>query len=265
MSRDPYTNLTVHLPRMKKVSMVALAWQILSAAAAFGDKLPGFIERARKGLLDKLEMFKSATQLKVLPEPWNKVQLSRNLNDAWGSLFAWIAGMIGMPEEGAPPDLPPLRTLNTMIFADGLTFLKSSHREKWLQSEERLKAVDTAYEQAINNGGGAAFLAPLREAHRIFGEAQGFTAPLQVVENPEATKRFREMTKALRTYIGKVLAYAESEEPGAEELTQTLLVPLAQWKDTPQRSKHDEDEESSDEIAAVTEDRSLPASEAASE
>ena len=266
MSRDTSIKSVVRLPRTTKISLVALAWQMLCAAsAAVGDGLPLFIERARKRLSDRLEAFKSVAQRRELREPCTKVQLSRSLSVAWGALSAWIVGMIGMPEEGAPPDLPVLRTLHTLIFADGLMFLKSTYREKWLQSEERLKAVDAEYKQAINNCGGAAFLAPLREAHQSFGDQLGFTAPLEADDTPEARKHFEDLSLALRTYICKVIAYADPEEPGSEELTQTLLVPLAQWKDTPYRSNHDEKEEISDELAMFAADRSLPVLEVASE
>ena len=43
------------------------------------------------------------------------------------------------------------------------------------------------------------------------------------------------LAAAMKSYIVKVAAYADPEEPGSEALSQALLVPFVQWKDTPSR------------------------------
>ena len=265
MSRNISIKSIIPLPRMTRISLITLGWQMLTAALALaGEGLPLFLERARKRLSDELDIFKATMQPREL-NSWSRAQLSRELNAAWSALFAWMEGMIGMPKEGAPQDLPALRTLHTHIFEDGLAFLRTGHREKWIQSEERIKIIDEEFEQPINNCGGAAFLAPLREAHKNFGELLGFTAPVQPDNAAEARKHYTAFSLALRTYIGKVIFYADPEEPGSEELSQALLVPLVQWKDTPHRSTRDEEEDISDDLVVDVADDSLPALEEASE
>ena len=81
-----------------------------------------------------------------------------------------------------------------------------------------------------------------------FGELIGFTAPLQV----DVPAHFMDLSSALPTYICKVIAHADPDEPGSEDLTNALLVPLVQWKDTSHRAGHEEASGISDDLSVDT-------------
>ena len=245
MGREVSINSMVRLPRLNKDTLVALVWQLLTAAAAVtGEGLPLLIERARSRMAAAFELFKDATQPRQVVDTWVRVEAARELGAAWRAFYAWLEAMVAMPEEGAPPDLPALRTLHAVIFGDGLMFLKSAHREQWPQSQNRIEIIDeNGTVEIIERCGGGAFIGPIREAHDRFGQLLGFTAPVQVEENSEIREHLHLLSAALRSYIGKVVAYADPEEPGSEALTEALLVPLVQWKDTPVHSNGDEEGE----------------------
>jgi hypothetical protein len=236
MAREISIGKMVSLPRLNGSSALALAEQLLTMAESRkGEGLPTFIERPRA----RLETAKSALKEQLKPQEEAdssaKTAADRAVDDAWRSLSGWTGAMAGMPD-GSFEGQDRIRALHAMLFGEGLSFIALSFREEWTQSETRLKAIaDSGYEGLIEGLGGAPFLKNLKDAHNRYGEALGIKAPVAAEEAPEVRENLDRLTSRMKEYVVKVAAWADPEEPGSPALTDALLTPLVQWKDTPSR------------------------------
>ena len=247
MGREISIQSMVTLPRLNGAEAAALAERLVTQAdAEKGEGLPVFLARPLERVVSAAGALKGVLQPKEAVESGVRTAADRAVDDAWRGLSVWLGAMAGMPD-GASEDLPALRKLNEMLFGDGLSFIILSYQEEWVQSETRLQAVDAGdYGSVIERAGGAPFLAAVRETHANYGEVLGITAPVQAEESPEVRSRMLDLTASLRTYVAKVAAYADPEEPGSEALSQALLRPLVQWRSPRSNRTADTDDASPD-------------------
>ena len=234
MAREVSIGSMVTLPRLNGASAVALGEQLLTATAAAGE-LPVFIERPRTRLATAVTALKDELMPKEEADSGAAVAADRKMDRAWRSFSEWLGAMVGMPD-GAFADIDKVRALHTMIFGEGLSFIILSFREEWTQSESRLNAItEGGYEAIIQSLGGGPFLSNLKSAHTRYGEALGIKAPVSVTEAPAVRENLDKVSAAMKEYVVKVAAYPDPEEPGSNTLSETLLIPLVQWKGTPSR------------------------------
>ncbi len=236
MARELAIGTMVSLPRLNGSSAFALAEQLLTTAdAEKGSGLPIFIERPRVRLKTATMALKNELQPQEEADSGVRVAADREVDNSWRSFSEWLGAMAGMPD-GSVADLDKVRTLNGILFGEGLSFIVLSFREEWTQSETRLKAIsDGGYEPVIDSLGGAPFLKNVKSTHGHYGEAIGIKAPLKADESPEVREHLTKLTAAMKAYVVKTVAFADPEEPGSDALSEALLVPLTQWKDTPSR------------------------------
>lgn len=244
MAREISIGSMVNLPRLNGASAVALGKQLLTAAEAVGD-LPVFIERPRARLAIAVTALKNALMPKEEVDSGAAVAADREMDSAWRSFSAWLGAIVDMLDE-AFADIDKVRALKNMIFGEGLSFIALSFREEWTQSESRLNAIaEGDYETIIQSLGGGLFLSNLKGAHTRYGEALGIKAPISVTETPAIRENLDKLSAAMKEYVVKVAAYPDTEEPGSSTLSETLLVPIVQWKNTPSRPSSEADVETS--------------------
>ena len=124
------------------------------------------------------------------------------------------------------------------------SFINLTFREEWTQSETRLNALDEGeFEPVVAKNGGAPLLANLRSAHARYGEVLGITSPVASEEGPEVREHFLKVIAAIKDYVVKAVAHADPEVPGSEALSESLIRPVVNWRDAPQKPRREEEEE----------------------
>jgi hypothetical protein len=234
------------LPRLNGSTGVVLGEQLLTAAEAKQRGLPAFIERPRA----RLETAKDGLKIQIQPteesDSGRKTAADRAEDDAWRIFYNWTGAMAGAPD-GSWPKQDKIRALHKMLFGEGMTFINLSYKEEWTQSETRLKAIaDGGYEAVITEMGGGPLLENLKRAHAAYGDVLGITAPVEEEDNPEVRENLLKLIGAIKEYVVKVVAWADPEEAGSQELSDALLLPLTQWEDKASRPKTAETDPATD-------------------
>ncbi len=237
MAREYNIDDMVRLPRLNGSSSVALAEQLLTAAAAVKHDLPVFIDRPRA----RLETAAGGLEAQIRPrekaDSGEKLAADRAEDAAWRVFSNWVGAMAEAPD-GSWPKLDKIRALDNMLFGEGMSFINLSYREEWTQSETRLNAAaEGGYESAINEMGGGPLLDSLKGAHAVYGDVLGITAAVREEEAPEIRENLLKLIGAMKEYVVKAVAWIDPEETGSEALCEALLIPLTQWKDKASRPK----------------------------
>jgi hypothetical protein len=243
MARDIAIDSMVSLPRLTGESATTLAEQLLFAAEQEkGEGLPQSIERPRVRLRAATDSLAFTLQPKETPDSKACLLADFAEDDAWRSLSNWMSGLSTLPD-GSYPELDRMRTLHRLLFGEGLSFLKLTFREEWAASKNRIDAMaDGGYEPLIEKLGGGPVLTALKNAQKRYGEVLGINAEMKVKESPAVGENLRNLIGVMKTYVVKAAAHADPDEPGSEELSTALLMPLLQWKETRPSNRDEETE-----------------------
>jgi hypothetical protein len=245
MSRSFSSSNLVQLPRLGASETSVLLTELATTAAhereQIGDKkLPPAIERSHRRMIAAHQALSKA----LLPAPPSEADPARRrqadgvIDNAWSAAYDWTSGWSKLPDS-AHPQVVVARTLQQLVFADGLGFTKLPYKVEWQESKTRLEAIDRdGHEETFKLLGGLPFLTEIRRAHVAYGEALGITQVVAPTESQvSALRTARDAAlDALRDYTTKVAAHADPEEEGSEQLSERLLRPLTSWETTHRES-----------------------------
>lgn len=228
----------VALPRLSAISAARLAHELLTAAKA-EKKLPPFIVPDRDELTAVLEALhvELAKRVSGEGEDTPRVGAADRIEDnAFGALFDFLGSWARLPADQHPESASATSILQT-VFAGGLAFLAVKPHNEWQEAEIRLRLItDRSHEATIEKLGGKPFLAHLAVAHKAYGEALGITTVNQVVETPAIRVARDAAVDVIRGYVLRVAALVRKSDPQSEALSQRLLAPLVNWRDSPAKA-----------------------------
>ena len=225
----------IQLPRLQSSGAIALSGQLISAAKLNRKALSKSLVNALDILDTQHESLSDAMGDQVTPEPEGGVdivQLDRNLDSSWSGLNDFLTAFTRIP--GASKAVEAA-LLQAAILPAGLKFILLPYEFEWAESETRIQRMHkhklTSRVEAL---GGGIFLEAINKAHIAYGKALGMTAPMTPAPTPPSIREALDsFSAALRTYIIKVMAHVEDDEPGTELLAEKLLAPLTAWEAAP--------------------------------
>lgn len=244
---DPQT--LIQLPVMDVGGAAALG-EALATAAAGQKKLPAPIARARGRLAAAAAKLKKTIAGRVAPPGADspRARAADRREDAiCRALFTWLSGWALIPD---PVDeAETARTIRAALFSEGLKFTQLPYKLEWSEVEARVTTLsEKKLDAKVAKLGGARFLTVLRAAHADYGAALGITAAPPTPEKPALRKAFDAFAAALRTYVLKVAAHVEEDNPATAKLAAALLLPLTEW---PKRARSAADKPADDEKPKV--------------
>ncbi len=128
-------------------------------------------------------------------------------------------------------------TVLQSVFAGGLAFLAVKPANEWQEAEIRIRLIaEKGHDKTIEQLGGKPFLDHLAIAHTAYGEALGITAVKQVVETPAIRVARDAAVEVIRGYVLRVVALVRKSDPEAEALSQRLLAPIVNWRESPAKA-----------------------------
>ncbi|MGI5864465.1 MAG: hypothetical protein ACOX6T_20780 [Myxococcales bacterium] len=233
MSRNYSSDAIIDLPRMSSHHALTLGSQVLNAIPA--EQIPTLVQRPYYRVRDHWENLRKCVMSSNAPAA---TPASRNadseFDQAWCALDEFLSSWSRLPS--SCPQADKARALRAALYPDGRLFTKADYRTEWAEGEWRLaKLSEEANAALIAEIGGQPFVTRLRAAHQNLGEVLGMQK-----ERPELRESLESFCGALRSYIMHVAVYAESEEPGAEELAEKLLAPVVTWKNKQARPRTDD-------------------------
>lgn len=156
----------------------------------------------------------------------------RALDDAWGAFQSWLLGWTQLPER-AHPRVKEARGMYETLFPKGLQFLTLDFQNEWKESQERLEIIaNHAMDSVIDALGGAAFLATIARAHRLYGEALNIAPTGDETRDPDARvqKALAVTHQAIRAYVNQITAAVDPHVPTTFAAATALLAPIAARK-----------------------------------
>jgi hypothetical protein len=157
-------------------------------------------------------------------------------DNAFGALFAWLSAWARLPV-AQHPEVAMATTVLQSVFAGGLTFLAVKPANEWQEAEIRLRLItEKGHDKTIEQLGGRPFLDHLATAHKAYGEVLGITAVKQAVETPAIRVARDAATEVIRGYVLRVVALVRKSDPEAEALSQRLLAPIVNWRESPAKA-----------------------------
>jgi hypothetical protein len=225
----------VALPRLSGISTARLVQELLTAAKA-EKKLPPFIVPDRDELAVVLEALhvELAKRVSGEGEDTPRVGAADRIEDnAFGALFDFLSSWARLPADQHPESASAASVLQN-VFAGGLAFLAVKPHNEWQEAEIRIRLItDKGHEATIEKLGGKPFLAHLAVAHKAYGSALGITTVNQVVESPAIRVARDAAVEVIRGYVLRVAALVRKSDPQSEALSQRLLEPIVNWRESP--------------------------------
>lgn len=233
----------LHLPPLSEAGTVALVFD-LEAAAHATPKVPGGVLGALGRLVEAARELQRTLALRERSgssaDPRARAA-DRALDDAWGAFQSWLLGWTQLPDR-AHPRVKEARGMYATLFPKGLQFLTLDFQNEWKESQERLEIIaNHAMDSVIDALGGAAFLATIARAHRLYGEALNIAPTGDTTRDPDARvqKALAVSHQAIRAYVNQITAAVDPTVPATIAAASTLLAPLA----AREAAKTDEDED----------------------
>jgi hypothetical protein len=222
---DPQELIT--LPSLDAASTVSLA-SALGTSAREEKSLPRTIEKALAALDDGQRTLRDVIAGRLRPNGEGALARAADLrvDTAWSGFHDWSSGWAKLPVEMAPG----ARELYEAVFPDGLKFTRLPFRQQWSEGEARLDAIARDHAETVRRLGGDAVLANVRAAHAAYGDALGITrVKTEPVGQPSVREALDTTLAAMRTYVLRVAAHADPDEPATVRPAERLLAPLASW------------------------------------
>jgi hypothetical protein len=141
-------------------------------------------------------------------------------------LFGRVESYSWLPADECP-DAARAAALLTLLFSDGLGFLKLPYNEEWSESEKRLRLVDQdKLAGDIDRIAGPEFLEEVRRAHALYGKALGMTGGVTVADEVNLAAPLRKLQQAIVSYGIKLIASANDEDPDSIAVVRAALAPI---------------------------------------
>jgi hypothetical protein len=180
-----------------------------------------------------------SNQQQFEPEPSRARTADLAEDQAWSAFHDWLVGWTKL--RGTEAALA--RNLYTVLFPTRLKFTRLAYKLEWAEADARLARIQKdGFDKPIEQLGGSAFLAQLKEAHLAYGDALGITAEGQEASANGLREPLNQLLAKLRSYVLSVAAYADETDEASVALTESLLAPLQQWKSRPTESTTTDDE-----------------------
>ncbi len=228
----------VSLPRLSGISTARLVRELLSAAKT-ENQLPPSLIPDRDELTTVLEALHVELARRVSGEREDTPRVGaadRVEDNAFGALFDWLSAWARLPADQHPEAVMATAILQS-VFAGGLGFLAVRPANEWQEAEIRIRLIaEKGHEKTIEQLGGRPFLDHLATAHKAYGEVLGITAVKPTVETPAIRVARDAVAEVIRGYVLRVVALVRKSDPESEALSQRLLAPLINWRESPAKA-----------------------------
>lgn len=247
MDRSYAAQNLIQLPRLSAREVVVLITEIKTAAdqaqvVLHLKALPPPIQRA----LDRTLSLQTELDTVLAPATTEgdtkaKRKADRVVDNGWAALFAWLNGWCLLPLEKNPRQGEMLAVRDLVFGQTGLQFTQLPYKLEWHESKTRLDVLARdGHDKAIAKLGGAPFLDHLNEAQETYGKVLGITQVLpEATEADIRTKQLAAMD-AIRVFVTRASAHADSEVAGSEALSEKLLAPIVRWESRPIAAEDEE-------------------------
>lgn len=133
------------------------------------------------------------------------------VDKAWGALYSRLDAYASLPSDENPKAKRAAELLD-LIYPDGLQFLTLPYNAEWAEGEKRLKLIeDEELAADLNELAGPEFLAEVKKAHKLYGDAIGITRPAG--EGPvNLVDPLRALGRAITQYSLQVVATVDESQ-----------------------------------------------------
>jgi hypothetical protein len=158
--------------------------------------------------------------------PMEKRPADIRVDKAWGALYGRLDAYASLPS-GEHKGAKRAAELLDVIYPDGLQFLTLPYSAEWAEGEKRLKLIEEdELAEDLDALAGPEFLAEVRKAHKIYGEAIGVTKPAAEVKRANLVDPLRALGRAITQYALQVVSLIEDEKPESVEMVKRALRPI---------------------------------------
>ena len=216
-------SLYVRAPVVDMAGAVALGVSLLSAMP---KGAPPPVQSAAKKLRGSVIALQSAWGASTAPAPAvNKRAADLAMDVAWGCLEARLGAYARLPAAHHPKSARAAE-IHEALFAEGLDFLTLPFKSQWAEGQKRLDLIkEKGYAADVEALAGQEFLAEVKRAHKVYGEALGITKAEEAVPDVELAEPRREVGRSIVDYALQLLAYM-SDVPKAEGAVRKALKPI---------------------------------------
>jgi hypothetical protein len=147
------------------------------------------------------------------------------VDKAWAALHARLDAYSSLPAD-EHPNARRAGELVDIIYPEGLQFLTLPYAMEWAEGEKRLKLIDEEGIGAeIDALAGPEFLAEVRKAHKIYGEAIGVTKPAGEEATVNLVDPLRSVGRAITEYALQLIPLA-AESSASADVVRGALRPI---------------------------------------
>jgi hypothetical protein len=223
MSDDFDPTPYVRPPQCDVASGFALGVALLSAVP---KGAPENVRKAAKKLRTATVDLRQAWSSSGRSAPMDKRPADIRVDKAWGALYSRLDAYASLPA-GEHKRAKRAAELLDVIYPDGLQFLTLPYNAEWAEGEKRLKLIEEdELAEDIDALAGPEFLAEVRKAHRIYGEAIGVTRPAAEAKRANLVDPLRALGRAITQYALQVIAMVDDEKPESIALVKRALRPI---------------------------------------
>lgn len=232
MSDDFDPTPYVRPPVLDVASGVALGVALLHALP---KEAPDGVRKAARRLRQTTVDLQEAWAASGRSMPGSKGPADVRVDKAWAALHARLESYAALPWDEYPMARRAAELVD-LVYPDGLQFLTLPYKVEWAEGEKRLRQiVEGELSEDINAIAGPEFLAEVRKAHTLYGEALGVTRP-EGGEPVNLVDPLRALGKAITQYSLQVIAM-DDETQASVEAIKTALQPIDEHRtDTTRRA-----------------------------
>jgi len=223
MSDDFDPTPYVRPPQCDVASGVALGVALLTAVP---EGAPENVRKAAKKLRAATLDLQQAWSATGRAAPVEKRPADIRVDKAWEALYSRLDAYASLPS-GEHKGAKRAAELLDVIYPDGLQFLTLPYNAEWAEGEKRLRLIeDDELSEDIDALAGPEFLAEVRKAHTIYGEAIGVTKPSGEGKRVNLVDPLRTLGRAITQYALQVIAMVDDERPESVEVVRRALRPI---------------------------------------
>lgn len=232
----------IQLPRLSGREALVLVIELQTALTAVeksakADKkagkhtaLPAALLRSMARLSEQAKALEAVLSPQKENDTQEKRRADRVIDNAWAAFLSWLNAFCLLPAE-VNPHITEMTALRAMIFPTGLEFTQLAYKVEWGESKARLEAIARdGHEQLLQKTGGGVFLSHLKDAQAAYGKALRITQTQDVPADEEIRSKILGTLDAIRDYANRAANIADPDEPGSDEIAESLLRPLMAWE-----------------------------------
>lgn len=218
--------LYVRQPIIDVAQGVALGIALLSATP---KPAPDNVKKSAKHLRAAVLKLQDAWRQNGRIAPIDKRPADVRADKAWGAFHARINAYAELPRAEYPLAKRAAEILD-ILFPDGLGFLALLYNAQWAECEKRLKLIEEEeFESDLETIAGPEFLAELKKAHHLYGQALGITRAADPKSPVNLSEPLRALAKAVVHYSLQLIAMLDDSE-ATSAAVRKALHPLDQLR-----------------------------------